>query len=329
MQLQRKVDKVHIDREWLLDRVSQLQVYEYYVQGIKIGPKVKSPLHTDRNPSLSLTEKDGTLIWTDWSLDKRGNCITLVQELYGINYDKALYKIAYDLQLIDKDGQDTRMPIVRNPDSVPATKKSTLLQCTARGWNSRDDEYWGQYGITRAELIAEDVHPVKDLYIQRVRQPISPDERIYVYRYPDDKMKVYMPDRQKGEKWKSTVPCSYVEGLEMLNGDPRVLITKSKKDRLVLSKIVPYPVLNVQNEGSSCFHEEFRKLLEGREVVISYDADDAGVQNCKKICDTWGYKYVNTPRYMLEKGVKDWSEWVSVCKGYEEAREFLRMKGVI
>lgn len=307
-----------------------MQVYSYYIQGVEIGKKIPSPFRRDRNPSWSITEKEGSVIWRDWGTDEGGNMVTLIQKLYNLTYDKALTQIAVDMGLIDADGHDMKKQVIPAiSDRVPATRKSSLIQVTARSWNSKDDEYWNRYMIARSELIAEDVHPVQELYIQRVKYPIQPDERVYVYRYPDDRMKIYMPDRVKGEKWKSNIPCAYVEGLERLNGDPRVLITKSKKDRLVLSRIVPYPVLNVQNEGSSCFHEEFRKRLEGREVIVSYDADPSGVANCKKICDTFGYKYVNTPRYLLEHGVKDWSDWVALTGSMEEAKKFMQEKNVL
>jgi hypothetical protein len=142
-------------------------------------------------------------------------------------------------------------------------------------------------------------------------------------------MKIYMPDREKSSKWKSNIPCAYVEGLEKLNGDPRVLITKSKKDRLVLSRIVPYPVLNVQNEGHSGYTAEFRKLLEGRIVTIMYDNDPPGVTNCKKICDAYGYQYVNVPRHLLQEGVKDAADWVASTGSYEQLQKFMKSKQII
>jgi DNA primase len=83
----------------------------------------------------------------------------------------------------------------------------------------------------------------------------------------------------------------------------------------VLAKILPYKCISVQNEGISAFVPEVVERLQQKETIIMYDADDSGVKNCKKICDTHQFRYVNTPRHLLQEGVKDPSDWVKRQEG--------------
>ncbi len=317
--------------EMIFSKLSEYDLYRYYLGSeFKLNTTFKSPLHKDRNPSFSIgTSKSERLIWRDYSTDEKGGAIDLVERLYGITYGQALDKIAKDFGLME--GKDQHKKIISQYiQPVIDSSRSTLIQVTTKKMTKADIGYWGQYKLNSAELQADGVYSVKEWFLNRKKQQMAPNELCYAYHYEGKGFKIYMPERSREEgRWKSSISCSLVEGLEKLNGDPRVLITKSKKDKLTLQKIIPYPVINTQNEGISAYSEEFRELLKGRKVIINYDADEAGVKNCKKICDLWNYNYVNTPRELLKVGVKDISDWVAHSGGYDEIEQFLRMKGVI
>lgn len=334
MQLQKIVPRQ--DLKQLIDsRLTPYDIIRYYVgNDVKLGVVMRSPLsghkHGDRSNSFSIgCSKSGRLIWKDHALDKCGGWTDLVADMYGLTYPQVLQKVAGDFGLLVDDTKYQRI-VSTYKQPVIEPEHHTLIQVTARSHMRKMDlEYWKQYLITEEELHREQVFSISELYINRQKVIIDKGERVYAYKYPEDRYKIYMVDRPKGERWKMNVSNTHVENLENLNGDAKVLISKSKKDRITLQKIVPYTVLNVQNEGISGYTEEFRKQLEDREVIICYDADDPGVRNCKKICDTYGYRYVNTPRYMLEHEVKDPSDWVKHVGRYDELQEFLHKKNVI
>lgn len=321
-----------IDLKELIDsKISEYDIYRYYIGSeIKLNTMMRSPFHKDKHPSFSIgVSSSGRMVWRDYAMDEKGGWTDMVARMFNLTYPQILEKVCKDMYLLD--GKDEHQKIISQYTQPVIESRQTLIQVTTKKFTADDMKYWGSYLIGKEELQKENVYSVKDYYINRVKQVLKKDERCYAYYYEGRGMKIYHPDRTRDEgRWKSSIPCSLVENIENLNGDKRVLITKSKKDRVVLSQIVPYVVLSVQNEGSSGYTEEFRKQLEDREVIICYDADDAGVKNCKKICDTWGYRYVNTPKHLMtEHGWKDPSDWVAGTKSHEPLIEHLKEKMVI
>lgn len=318
-------------RELVNGRLSEYDIYHYYLGEFRLNTVMKSPFHRDRHPSFSVgVSTSGRLVWRDYSADEKGGVIDMVQKIYGLTYHQALQKIAQDFGLLIADSIQYKKIISSYVQPV-IEKHDTIIHVRAGKWTKKSLEYWSAYGIDQQQLEREEIYNVDEWYLNRMRQGKKPGENVFAYRFPGDLFKLYMPDRTREEgRWKTNVPCHTIEGLDRLNGDKKVLITKSRKDRLCLQQITPYTVLNVQNEGSSCFTEEFRKQLEHREVIVMYDNDPPGVGNCKKICDSWLYNYVNVPRHMLvEHKVKDASDWYKHEGNNGALKEFLKSKKVI
>ena len=279
-----------ITKEFLFSKIDPYDVYRYYISDFTIGQARKSPFHKDTNPSFSVYMRDGKLRHKDHSDDKyRGDCIDLVQQLFNLDTKRATIKIAKDFGI--SEGKDESEKITSQyTKPFMDQKRYSFIQVKTRAWTKEDADYWKQFGITKEELKAEEVYPLKEVFINRRKERTDKDELFYAYRY-DEGFKIYFPNREKGERWKSNIPITIVENIKILDDyDPSVvLITKSKKDRLVLSRYFPY-VLNVQNETRACFTEEFVKKLKGRIVWINYDSDDTGVRNCTNITNEFGYK---------------------------------------
>jgi len=303
-----------------------------YLQEFRLNTVMKSPFRRDRSPSFSVgTSTSGRLYWRDYSTDEKGGPVDMVQKMYGLTYPQALQKIAQDFGLLVADGLQYNK-IVSSYQQPVIEKQDTLIHVTAAKWTKKALQYWEAYGIDQQQLQKEDIHNVSEWFLNRKRQEIKSGENVFAYRFEGDLFKMYMPDRTRQEgRWKTNVSCSKIENLEGLNGHPKVVLTKSRKDRLTLSNLLPEDiwVINSQNEGTSGITPDLIKRLEGKDIRVSFDADDTGVRNCKKICDSYGYKYVNTPRYLLEKGVKDWSDWYKLDGHAENIKSFLQEKQVI
>lgn len=317
-----------ITKEFLFSKIDSFDVYRYYIGDFVIGQARKSPFRKDNNPSFSIYMKDGKLRHTDFADDRyRGDCIDLVQQLFNLDTKKATQKIAKDFGISEGTDESERITSQYSKPFMDQ-KRHSFIQVSTRAWTSDDAAYWKQFGITKDQLKAEEVYPIKDLFINRRKQFINKDELVYVYRYAEG-FKIYFPNRPKGERWKSNIQLTLVENLKILDEyDPSVvLITKSKKDRLVLSRYFPY-VLNVQNETRACFTEQFVEKLKGRIVWINYDSDDTGVKNCIRITTEFGYRYINVPKVYLEEGIKDYADLYRL-HGEEAVINSLKEKGLI
>jgi hypothetical protein len=323
-------------KELINNKLSEYDIYRHVVGEFRMNMAMKSPLpghrHGDRSGSFSIgASASGRLIWRDYTLDMKGGAIDLIQAMYGLTYPQALQKVCTDFGLLADDGIQYQKVISSYIQPV-IEKHDTIIHVKAGRWTKKALSYWEVYGIGQDQLQQEEIYKVDEWYLNRMKQQIHEGEHVYAYRFEGDLFKIYMPDRTRDEgRWKTNVPCSTVEALDRLNGHPKVILTKSRKDRITLMNLVPKDtwVINSQNEGMSGITPELVERLSGKDVWISFDSDEAGVRNCRKICEQHQYKYVNTPRYLLEKGIKDWSDWYRHEGNNEALKEFLRQKQVI
>lgn len=293
-----------INKDYLFQKIDYYDVYRYYIGNFSVGQPISSPFRKDNNPSFSIYIKDGKLRHHDFGDDRyKGDCIDLVKQLFNLDTKEAILKIAKDFGISEGVDNSARITSTYTKPYI-SEKASHLIQISARRWSAEDIAYWKQFGITTTMLREDNVYPVKEAYLNKRRIGMWKDELVYAYQY-DEGIKLYFPNREKKEKWKSNIPLTVVENQKVLENAKRVIITKAKKDRLVLSRYMDN-VLNVQNETRACFTPEFVKKLEGKEVWINYDSDDVGVKNCTAITKEFGFKYVNVPREYLP--VKDFSD---------------------
>ncbi len=319
-----------ITKEWLFSHIDSYQVFHHYVPNLKIKQTISSPIRVDKTPSWRAFPCDGVLLWKDFTTEETGDCVMLVMAMHpGITYNQALEKIANDLGV--RVGQSAGTRVIGDHKRVEEQCKPSLIQVTARKvYTKADKEWWGQYMITPEDLENNGIKSITELWINRQKYHIDKNERVYAYMFPDEKYKIYMPERTKDQgRWLSNISQKYINGFSELNGDPKVLITKSLKDKILLSKIVPYPVLSVQNESGSGFTKEVVEKLSTKEVIVNYDADDPGVTNCKKLCDKYGYQWLNTPRHLLKDKIKDYTDWVKATGDTKEVEKHLKDKGII
>ena len=329
MILERKKESIKI--EDILAKISDWDIYKFYIPDLEaLNTATRSPLHQDKCPSLSVgTNRSGRLQFNDYSADVRGGCVDLVMMLYGINYDKALHKIASDFGIDNSESVEYKKIVAKYVQPIIDPKRHCEIHVSVRKFNDKELQYWAQYGITIEDLKREDIWACKEWSLNRRKQYIAPDELCFVYRFPSG-FKIYYPNRPKAEKWISNVSCATVEGLGCLNGHDKVILTKSRKDRIVLSKLFP-EVLNSQNESSAFLTDVLREKLKDKTVFLVFDSDEAGKKNSRKITldMNTGWKHLNVPDNLLGKGVKDFSDWYKLDGNDNRIREFLKLKKLI
>lgn len=316
------------DRKWLFDHIDQLSVFQYYIPGIEYHKKMKSPIRYDKHEgNFGIFSRDNVVFFKDFAEDShKGSCIDLVMKMFGLESYQAIEKIAIDIGIISSTGEVVGKVIYA--DRVEHVKQSSLIQVSESRWSKRHTDYWTQFGIGIKTLKQEQVYPVKEWYLNRLRQEVKDNELCFAYRYLEDKFKIYYPERKKGNKWVSNISTRVVEGLEQLNGHKQVVICKSKKDRLTLKSLLPEQIglISVQNESISAYTDSLLEVLSGRDVYVSYDSDYPGKAASQRITDKFGYKHINTPDQYLP--LKDWAE-VYKLYGSEPIIEHFKNKKLI
>lgn len=326
MNIVKRQDKLTAD--YIMSRVSDYELYRYYIGSeIKVGVAMPSVFRKDRHPSMCVyCGKDGKLHHIDYADDRfRGNPIDMVMQLYGLKWHQALEKIAKDMGISDSTIEVKR--VIVEPLGIREVRRS-LIQIVTKKMTISEEKWWNQYGISIDQLKTDNVYSVKSVYLNRQVYPLDPHEMVYAYHYPEG-IKIYMPGREKNNKWLSSIPTNLVEGLEKLNGHPKVIITKSKKDKLTMENIVPpeVAIISVQNESTSAYTDTLVERLKSKQVWINYDNDQPGKAASTRITTMYPqWKHVNIPDQY--RPLKDPSDMVAA--GYrQQVIDHLKQKQVI
>lgn len=314
----------------ILEKVNDYEVYRYYVgHDFVLGKTFCSPFRKEDDPSFSIiVSKSGRLHHLDYAdPSKRGDCVDFVTQIHlGMSYDRALKVIARDLGIRDiPKGGEQRVAI------ETTDRKETLIQVVHRKFDTADLKYWGDYHITKEELKKNDVYAVKRLYVNRERVMFSPTELVFGY-LEVDKWKIYRPFADKKYKWLTNIPHNYISGLDRIINNCKIgVITKAKKDEMVLSKFLPN-VASVQSESEISISKENISLITANcsNTYLNFDSDDVGVQACKYY-NQFGFKWINCPKgYSTPEGkmIKDFAD-LAKYHGLETVINYFKQKHVI
>lgn len=320
-----------ITAEEIFSKIDSYDIYRHYLGSFTVGYPMQNPM-TKRQvtPSFCVYMRDNRLWHQDWAVpETHGDCVALVQQMYALSYPDALNKIAHDLGLTV--GTDRYKSIVKSYSKpVLDEKRYTLIQVTAGRWKSHELEYWAQYGIDKLQLQREEIYPVKEWYLNRKQQKIERNELCFCYRFKGGGYKIYYPNRTGKDKWK-TNSGKVIENIECIDKYEKIIITKSRKDRLCLMNIFPQlGIISLQNESATSYTDELIQKLEGKQVWISFDSDPAG----KKASILMNQKYP----WMKHVNVPDWyhdnmhhTDWADMyADGYrDEIVAHYKRKGIV
>jgi hypothetical protein len=199
-----------------------------------------------------------------------------------------------------------------------------------RKFTQEELDYWAQYHQNIQDLRDNNIYSIKELYLNKQRFPLGDNELRFGYLYEGQFWKIYRPFADKKHKWMpNNVPITAMDGREDVKNCNVAFINKSKKDYMVMKKIFPCSCA-VQNEGLGCFsHEnvEYLKANSDRQI-LSFDADDVGVQNSRQITEMFDFDYMNVPRQYLAEGIKDWA-LLGAKYGLKTIENILKEKGIL
>lgn len=325
---------VDLNYNTLLERVGEEDIYRYYLQSdFKLGKPFLSPFRRDTNPSFCINiTKKGSFRHIDFGdVEKKGNCVQFVEQLFNLNYGEALLKIDKDLGLGIFHIGSFKENGKRSVSDEPRQKEEFFYQVTSRKFNKQELEYWALYYVDEKDLINNDIYAIKELLINRHRVTIRPKELIFGYWF-DPKWKIYRPEAPKGEKFSGNVSNATMSGLKKITDKcGTVVVTKAKKDEVMLSKFLPC-VCSVQSESIISINSSNISLLSSncRDVYLNFDSDEVGVQTCKYY-NQFGFKWINCPKGFTKPDgtmIKDFTD-LARYHGLDLVKKYFESKGLI
>lgn len=322
--------KEPVTAEYIFSKIDPFDVYKMYLSSeFRVNGIFESPFIHQKSPSFGVYSKEGKLYHRDFDpeqCDHHGDCIALVQQLHNLSYPDAIKKIAHDFQLLTStDGYKRIVQAYAKP--VITDKEYSFIQVEAKKWEKHYVKFWDEIGVSLERIKKEDVHCVKDLFLNRTKQYIDKSERVFAIRYAD-KFKIYFCDREKGKRWLSNIPLNTPMHLENLSKDQNGLVIPGFKDYMVCSEIYPYTCY-VQNESIGAISVDTATIItdNSKEVFYGGDSDAPGKKASYKITSLYKWQHIN-PVDRLLPIVKDWTEW-RIAEGPKKIEEHFKQKGLI
>jgi len=243
--LQLNFDNIITNTDELLSKVSEKDIYEYYLgHSIKDGKLYKCPFHNDSSPSIGfkLMPSD-TLIHRCFGCGARGNSINFVSKLLNLSYKDTINRIKTDLIVEERKSFSTKIKSERF-SSEPKGNIFPVKQYFCK----TDYDYWNSYFIPLKLLQKYNVSACKQVFVKKedtfyLFAEYSNTNPIYCYTI-NNSFKIYRPfNPTKRGKWLNSILTEDIQGMQQLpkSGD-LLIITSSMKDVLVL-KILGYLVI--------------------------------------------------------------------------------------
>lgn len=304
--------------DYILANYSQVELFAKYFKTtgasieyclLNTSNKINNPLRNDHNPSLGFMYRDdGRLICKDWAHNiYTGDIFDIVGLLHKLNSNRHLVNIA---KVIIDDGNNRIVPnrTIATSDELNA-RGFVNIKFTARKLNESDIKYLTDGGINIPHFNNRHCYGVDKAWIGNRRNSTYSYSRLdpmYAYLLDKssggDEIKLYRPKADnKRDKFRSN-SSKIFEGVNELYDAETLVITKSRKDKLVIEsnliiddeylcdKEYPHP-LSIGTNADSCitsFNSETNRIKSNLasylktkydRVIINVDYDKAGVMN--------------------------------------------------
>ncbi|QOR57757.1 DNA primase/helicase [uncultured phage cr131_1] len=266
----------------LLDKLTDYDIYSYYVGQFKIGKLFNSPLRSDdKNPSFAIFKGiNGGLFFKDHGSGEGGNAIKFVKLYKNINTKDELEREL--LRIVRKMNPNSGNAIRTYSYSVDSGL--TDIGIVRQPFTDVDKRYWKQFHISIDTLRKFQVFSIKYFLCNRVvRGTYKETSPMYAYKV-DDKFKIYRPLASKYTKWRTNLTNRNVQGLSELpvEGGNLLIITKSLKDVMCLYEM-GFNAIAASSETTFIPDDILDSLRhKWKNVIILYDRDKTGMLESRK-----------------------------------------------
>jgi len=213
------------------------------------------------------------------SSGKKGNCFSLVMQLYSATYQEALMIIKTDFSL-KKDF---------NPELTTKQEysiRTTDIKIKSVEWTTKYLEYWEQYNISKECLIKFNVVPISYYWVNHNRFKCE-----YSFAYLlQGKYKILQPYDELF-KWISNTNSETVQGLTQLNHPKDIIITSSLKDVMSIWEELNIQAIAPSSENTMLPNWVIEKL-KLLNTTIWFDSDEPGIIAAEKYRE-YGFRIFN------------------------------------
>lgn len=298
--LKPRTDKL---KELIEQKVTHLDLFNYYYPGnFKPNRPCKNVLsHKDENPSMVIYNRNGGVFFKCYNSPQKGDIWKFLMEYFNLSFSESVNMVAKDFGLLencDKKFQKVlnELPVIKKTISKPPEIKAVNY----KEFPERHLKYLQSYHLTPEDMnFCEDtkVFALKDFYINKKKFSVRSDEVGFIYLVNNKFIKIYLPERPKGEKWWSNIPFTHIHGLDNLKNCKVGFLTKSIKDGAVIKKFISPHVAIIQAENISSITSKDAEIIKNsvENLYIIMDNDKTGKEASYAFCDLLNAKHINVP----------------------------------
>lgn len=299
----------------IFNKISEYDLFRFYMphSDWKLNHPTLSPFRNEDNPSFLISSRNGFLFFIDFTDTKlRGNALQFVGLMTGLtNYNDILERVDCDLKLgiRNKNLENYKSIVKEYKQPIDLGKKYSVIQVKPRAFTKEELAYWNDYYQDISDLKKNNIYSIDKVYLNKQRFSLPDNQLRFGYFYSGS-WKIYRPFADKKTKWlPNNVAITAMDGLDNIKNCEVAFINKSKKDYMVINKLLQCTCA-VQNEGIACFSVENVDYLKAnsKKQILSFDSDTTGVANSQQITSLFDFGYCNVPRKYLQEGIKDWSD---------------------
>ena len=266
----------------------QMEVFGWCIgRNVSIGQTFCSFLRLDKNPGCFIREHNQLCFLTDYAYPEHSKltCIHCVSKLMNCTLQQAsvnVYAALYFNKPLQFGIQSTVGTIQKGRKSginihfCPWTKEG---KPTYTKW---DEEYWADTEVTFEDLKRNDIFSIHHFFLND--KMIMPKYPTYgYYRANTGHVKIHQTKATKEDRFLGN---TNLQDIWVFNeNQEKVLLTKSVKDALILSKQLPYwRIINFNNEGVLPDYP--------RVDLVLYDNDNAGIKAANKASEKFDAKAI-------------------------------------
>lgn len=320
-------------KERILEKVSEIQIYEKYIgKQLKLGKVILSPLRDEKQPSFNIyrSSTNGKIYWKDFG-DERGDCFEFVMKLFTIDFKDAVELIANDFN-IDKSSKDfTNLKAIKKPEILKliVPKRKVITTEVEHIWTTREAAFWLKLGVS-AEILQEyDLTLLKSFTIKIEKEDSTSylmkvdnsESMIFCYNKHGhkDALKIYRPFvKEKRRKFTSNLlPTDDVFGLEqvvkakeLINEKLNVVaLCAGEKDCLSLYGNTGIRGICLNSESSHFTKAKYLSVMDYcKNLIVIYDNDKTGKQYAQKIAEDYNIPVFDLSTITTLKDTSDYFE---------------------
>lgn len=304
-------------------------VFISHLGAVPVSKTFKHPLYNDRQPSAALVCLDGMWFLKDFSGDMPTmTALQFTMRKYGMSRGEAVNKMAMDFGLL-RNSNTIYTPVNVTWKAPSVEREECQISFSTKKWKKEHHLFWENTLVDEKHCLKYNTYAVKDAAIHRKRVYIGEKEVVWAY-YSEilDKVKLYFPEREKGNRFKGNITGNYIWNLKNIESCKNLLVQKSMKDLLISTLYTPC-VIATQTESHKIFTDEVVENIHrlSKRVIIAYGSDVQGVKESTELSKKYGWEWCN-PR---KESLPEVNDFYSLAKKYgiKEVEKLLKSKNII